>query len=70
MFKRKTSSVKSLQVDTRKDGPELMEGGSKFLSPRNVKGLDSTMYKKEEAVVRGLQEEVNKLRQKINKLQQ
>jgi hypothetical protein len=70
MLKRKTSSLKYLQVDTRKDCTEFVERGSKFLSPQNVKGLDSTMYKKEETVVRGLQEEVNRLRQKVTKLQE
>jgi hypothetical protein len=35
-----------------------------------VKGLDLTIYKKEEAVVRALHEEVKRLREKVTKLEE
>jgi hypothetical protein len=59
-----------MQVDRKRESLKCMESDSKFLSPQNVKGLDSTMYKREQAVVRGLQEELNRLREKATKLEE
>jgi hypothetical protein len=56
IFQRK-SSFKALQILVKPDSQsEILETASKFLLPKNVKGLDSSLYKKDESLVRGLQE--------------
>ncbi len=56
LFQRK-SSLKSLHIVAKPDSQnEILETASKFLSPKSVKGLNSNLYKKDESLVRGLQE--------------